>query len=76
MHLTDNGTVAASRLVLINEFENDNAYAFVLPRPLFLAAGDRVELTGPRPAVIRADGSRYPLEGYWEPRCRPRFRRG
>ncbi|MFG2692284.1 hypothetical protein [Kitasatospora sp. NPDC048407] len=75
MRLTDNGAVAASRLVLIDEFETDDGYAFVLNRPLFLATEDRVELTGPRPAVVRADGNRYPLEGSWETRCWWSFRR-
>ncbi|MFD8595498.1 hypothetical protein ACFV1L_10895 [Kitasatospora sp. NPDC059646] len=75
MRLTDNGTVAASRLVLADGLETDDGFAFVPVRPLFLAVGDRVELTGPRPVVVRADGARRPLDGDWETRCRGGVRR-
>ncbi|MFD5560061.1 hypothetical protein [Kitasatospora griseola] len=75
MRLTGDGAVAASRLVLIDEFETDDGYAFVPTRPLFLAAGDRVELADPGPAVVRADGARHLLDGGWETRCRWSVRR-
>ncbi|MFJ5921794.1 hypothetical protein ACIQF6_04195 [Kitasatospora sp. NPDC092948] len=75
MRLSDDGAVAASRLVLIDEFETDDGYAFVPVRPLFLAAGDRIELAGQKAELVFVDGARRPLAGGWETRCRAGVRR-
>ncbi|OKJ15845.1 hypothetical protein AMK19_06330 [Kitasatospora sp. CB01950] len=69
------GPRPSHRPVLLDEFETDDGYAFVPCRPLFLAAGERVELTGDRAEIVRSDGSRRAVEGSWETRCGSGVRR-
>ncbi|MFC8269798.1 hypothetical protein ACFUIZ_29365 [Streptomyces cinereoruber] len=74
MRLTADGTTPISRSVLVNDFETDDGYAFVLASPLFLAAGDRVALGRDGLVVTRTDGARLTPAGDWSTRCRPGVR--
>ncbi|MFJ4090895.1 hypothetical protein ACIPYS_04870 [Kitasatospora sp. NPDC089913] len=70
MRLIADGTTAASRLVLVNELETDDGYAFELDSPLFLAVGDRVGFEAGNLVVARASGERIRRAGFWSTRCR------
>lgn len=58
MRLIADGTTTASQLVLVNELESDDGYAFELDSPLFLAVGDQVSFEGSDLVVARASGER------------------
>ncbi|MGW3629401.1 hypothetical protein ACWD7F_04440 [Streptomyces sp. NPDC005122] len=75
MHLIADGTTAASRLVLVNELETDDGYAFEPAGPLFLAAGDRVSFENSNLVVARASGERLRPAGSWSTRCRIGYHR-
>lgn len=71
MRLVADGATPISRLVLVEELETDDGYAFELARPLFLAAEDRIAFEGDRLVVVRASGERGAPAGGWSTRCRP-----
>lgn len=71
MHLVADGATPASRLVLVNDLETDDGYAFELASPLFLAASDRVVFEDGRLVVVRASGGRLSPAGDWSTRCGP-----
>ncbi|WP_329485045.1 hypothetical protein OG618_00360 [Kitasatospora sp. NBC_01246] len=70
MRLIADGTTTASQLVLVNELESDDGYAFELDSPLFLAVGDQVSFEGSDLVVARASGERLRAAGSWSTRCR------
>ncbi|MFF4434520.1 hypothetical protein ACFYZ4_35865 [Streptomyces sp. NPDC001513] len=69
MRLIADGATPTSRLVLVEDLETDNGYAFELTRPLFLAAGDRIAFEGGRLVVVRVSGERLTPAGDWSTRC-------
>lgn len=71
MRLVADGATPIPRSVLVNDFTMDDGYAFELPRPLFLAAGDRVGFEGGGLVVVRAGGERLSAAGQWSTRCGP-----
>lgn len=76
MRLIADGATPMLRLVLANELETDDGYAFELVRPLFLAAGDRISFEESELVVMRASGERVLPSGDWSTRCRIRSGRG
>ncbi|MFD8079837.1 hypothetical protein ACFV3E_45450 [Streptomyces sp. NPDC059718] len=75
MRLIADGSTAASRLVLVNELETDDGYAFELASPLFLAVGDRVTFENSNFVVARANGERLRPAGSWSTHCRIGYHR-
>ncbi|MFC8717886.1 hypothetical protein [Kitasatospora sp. NPDC057198] len=78
MRLPTDGVTPVSRLVMLDDLENDDGYFCELASPLFLAPGDRVLFDGMRAslAVTRANGETFSPTGTWGVRCRygrPRF---
>ncbi|MFF8381325.1 hypothetical protein ACF07V_35015 [Streptomyces sp. NPDC015661] len=71
MRLIADGATPTSRLVLVNDVETDDGYAFELNSPLFLAAGDRIGFEDDRLVVARAGGMRLSPAGSWSTRCGP-----
>ncbi len=69
MRLIADGATPTSRLVLVEDFETDNGYAFELASPLFLAVGDRISFEDGRLVVVRASGERLLPAGDWSTRC-------
>ncbi|MFF2548176.1 hypothetical protein ACFVUY_37240 [Kitasatospora sp. NPDC058063] len=69
MRLIADGAAPTSRLVLVEDFETDNGYAFELARPLFLAVGDRIGFENGKPVVVRLSGERLVPVGDWSTRC-------
>lgn len=77
MRLIADGATPTSRLVLVDELETDDGYAFELARPLFLAAGDRISFEEGKLVVSWVNGERLLPAGDWSTRCRIRsVRRG
>jgi hypothetical protein len=74
MRLITDGTTPASRMVLVNELETDDGYAFELDSPLFLAADDRISFEDGNPVVACANGERLRPTGSWSTRCRIGYR--
>ena len=56
LDLTD-GRMAAPRMLTVTEYMVDDSWFVELPRPLFVRAGERLWLDGPRVVVERLDGS-------------------
>jgi urease accessory protein UreE len=69
MRLVADGTTPSSRLVLVEDLETDNGYAFELASPLFLAVGDRISFEDGRLVVVRASGEQLTRVGEWSTRC-------
>lgn len=69
MRLLADGATPTSRLVLVEDFETDNGYAFELAGPLFLAVGDRIGFEDGKPVVVRVNGERLVPVGCWSTRC-------
>ncbi|MFH9727606.1 hypothetical protein ACH4M4_32265 [Streptomyces sp. NPDC017254] len=70
MRILADGSTPVSRLVLGDELETDDGYAFEPLRPLFLAAGDRIRFDGDTLVVVTAGGLRVEPVGTWSTRCR------
>lgn len=75
MRLIADGATPTSRLVLVEDLETDNGYAFELAGPLFLAVGDRISFEDGRLVVVRASGERLQPAGDWSTLCRIRASR-
>src|SRR5882757_10802147 len=65
MRLVVDGTTPSSRLLLVEDLETDNGYAFELANPLFLAVGDRISFEDGRLVVVRASGEQLTRVGEW-----------
>ncbi|MFF4342584.1 hypothetical protein ACFY00_21970 [Kitasatospora sp. NPDC001540] len=78
MRLPTDGVTPIPRLVMVDDFGEDDGYFCELTDPLFLAPGDRVRFDGMRMdlVVTRADGGILSPAGTWGVRCgRDRSRR-
>ncbi|MGA4541253.1 hypothetical protein ACPA54_14830 [Uniformispora flossi] len=71
MRIAGDGSAVVGRLVLVNEFVAGDR-AFVLARPLFLRADDRVVFSPRGVAVTSASGASSRPAGSPERRCRIR----
>ncbi|MFD8642749.1 hypothetical protein ACFV14_20910 [Streptomyces zaomyceticus] len=71
MRLIADGATPISRLVLVNDLETDDGYAFELARACFLGAGDRIAFEADGLVVLRAGGERLRPAGDWSTRCGP-----
>ncbi|MFH8576682.1 hypothetical protein OHB11_38525 [Streptomyces zaomyceticus] len=71
MRLVADGATPTSRLVLVNDLETDDGYAFELTSPIFLTVGDRIAFEAGRLVVVRAGRERLLPPGDWSTRCRP-----
>ena len=69
MRLVADGTTPTSRLVLVNDLETDDGYAFELASPLLLAPGDRISFEDEKLVVVRVSGQRTLPVGNWSTRC-------
>jgi len=69
MRLIADGVTPNERLVLVNELEDDNSFAFVLDQPLFLWVGDRIAFEKDALVIAHSNGRRSVRRGHWEPRC-------
>lgn len=69
MRLIADGATPTSRLVLVEDLEADNGYAFEPAGPLFLAVGDRISFEDGRLVVLQASGERLLPAGDWSTRC-------
>ncbi|KQX70128.1 hypothetical protein ASD48_40325 [Streptomyces sp. Root1310] len=74
MRLIADAATPVTRMVLINELETDDGYAFELHSPLFLAAGDRISFQDGNLVVARSSGERLRPVGSWSTRCHTGYR--